>query len=274
MKRLVIQAVRSFAQPSHSHYHPAKGEAWGVKAGSAQAHEARKSACFTLIELLVVIAIISILAALLLPALKAAREQGRRMVCMNNLKQIGLGVLLYTPDYEGKLPFESPDDGQFPLPVFINNNQPGGYAPLKTFDCPSDKTRTPGPAPDQNFWPYWGSQYNISYAYNNALFLGSSTSPYFVPRGPSDFDRPSDDVLFWEIGMYQSFYNPLASDNVFNGWCIMLAPNHGTGHNYLFLDGHVAFHTTEQFKNSVRNQGDVRYNPNWGNVSVSYRWMP
>ena len=50
---------------------------------------------FTLIELLVVIAIIAVLIALLLPAVQAAREAARRAQCVNNLKQLGLGIHNY-----------------------------------------------------------------------------------------------------------------------------------------------------------------------------------
>ena len=76
----------------------------------------RRRTGFTLIELLVVIAIIAILAAILFPVFARAREKARQTSCLNNMKQIGLGLMMYTTDW----------DDTYPLAYYYQNGVSGG----------------------------------------------------------------------------------------------------------------------------------------------------
>jgi prepilin-type N-terminal cleavage/methylation domain-containing protein/prepilin-type processing-associated H-X9-DG protein len=87
---------------------------------------------FTLIELLVVIAIIMILAAILFPAFARARENARRTSCQSNLKQIGLGMMQYTQDYDERFPMMRAPNGQF---IKVGTGEPVSSCPTSATDC-------------------------------------------------------------------------------------------------------------------------------------------
>jgi prepilin-type N-terminal cleavage/methylation domain-containing protein len=99
---------------------------------------------FTLVEMLVVIAVIGILAALLLSSLSAAKNSSRRTTCVNNLKQINLGVRMYADDHQDAFPVITnsvPPVTWTDYELFIRSylGLKGEPSPQdKVFDCPAD----------------------------------------------------------------------------------------------------------------------------------------
>jgi len=145
----------------------------GLAAQAPPSGHSRQGA-FTLIELLVVIAIIAILASLLLPTLGRAKESARRSHCINNLKQIGLGIQMYREDNSDRPPLFLVNPGKVGFPGDRTNYLEKGYvANTNSFICLSDRTR--GRIPIDLGWEYYApgnvpgpppGWFTTSYAYH------------------------------------------------------------------------------------------------------------
>jgi prepilin-type N-terminal cleavage/methylation domain-containing protein len=159
---------------------------------------------FTLIELLVVIAIIAILASLLLPALTKAKEQGTRVRCISNVKQILLSTQMYVTDNNDAMPYTSWGSGAFNVPNWcytrITGNTPDHtvekgqlwtyHNTRQLYFCPLDRTNT-------LFFRQREMKVS-SYMMNGAISRYSDTGPSgrYTTHKQSEFSPVA--MLYWE----------------------------------------------------------------------------
>jgi prepilin-type N-terminal cleavage/methylation domain-containing protein len=98
---------------------------------------------FTLVELLVVIAIIAILAGMLLPALSGSKEAGRRIVCINHLRQLDLSLSMYADDNDGRYPARQ-------VPFWMTRLHPY-YQDVRLLVCPTDTPKSAAVVPETSW---------------------------------------------------------------------------------------------------------------------------
>ncbi len=177
---------------------------------------AKPSRGFTLIELLVVIAIIAILASMLLPTLGRSTEMARRMHCVNNLKQVGLGIRLYQEDNRDRPPLFLVNPGLRSGFAGGGTNYLEGSKYLSTtnvFICKSD--RTSGRIPIDLGWEYYGTlgEFTTSYAYH----MGASQQ--VTPEGKQWL---KDQISRWQ-GRFIVAACPWHR-HLYSGWTAKLQP--------------------------------------------------
>ncbi len=178
----------------------------------------RFSKGFTLIELLVVIAIIGILAGILLPVLSRAREAARKTQCASNVKQIGMGLIMYANENSEQFPSDSAYEGVRPAMRGLNLLFDTYVSDRKVFNCPSDTTVS-----------------NVTQDANMGTAASSATEAFDSNECSYGYDRAhtqADDAGV-ALAADRPPTNPSSTASSAN--------HNGRGQNVVYIDGHVEF---------------------------------
>lgn len=215
----------------------------------------RIRAAFTLIELLVVIAIIAILAAILFPVFAQARAKARSTACLSNLKQIGLGIMMYTQDYDEMYP-PTDYDGTAGRVVWQNLVEPyikAGVSGTSTsqrrgiFVCPDIDSAIPdsNPALTVEVGKHPLRSYGTNRFLMNPLRAGGMTGARAI--GIPEVGSPAAVVMLApslgtipDVTGRDDRYDVAGAKH--DAAYMNVRSRHQGGANYVFADGHAKWH--------------------------------
>ena len=200
-----------------------------------------RAKAFTLVELLIVIAIIAILAAILFPVFARARENARRSSCQSNLKQMGLGILQYTQDYDEKMPMGITVNF---LPGQTVNDLLQPYIKSEQiFICPGDCE------PYAMDWSGLGTGYakKASYGFNDQVIKATARNPALaanLPIAVASINQAAKTTAMYDASNIKTGNSPTTGAAYVVG-NVYSARRHLNGGNALYCDGHVKWTNTK-----------------------------